>query len=207
MLEMKGCGGGGEVFGGGVVSGVLVYCGWQGIDEQCIVEIKQLYGFDKLLVECFWIMFKGFFIFDFGKSFYYYGDVWILVKFKFLVFISIGLWIFLLSYLILVLLGIVKVVCEGSCFDIVIIGLVLVGYFIFGFVLGVFLLVLFVGGSFVQWFLLCGFILDNWVSFFFIGKIIDYLWYIILLVFVLVIGVFVVIIMFICNIFFEEICK
>jgi microcin C transport system permease protein len=92
--------------------------------------------------------------------------------------ISIGLWTFLLSYLISVPLGIAKAVREGSRFDTATTGLVLVGYSIPGFVLGVFLLVLFAGGSFVQWFPLRGLTSDNWASLSLTGKITDYLWHI-----------------------------
>ena len=80
MLEMKGRGGGGEASGGGAASGASAYRGRQGIDEQRIAEIKQLYGFDKPPVERFWTMLKGFLTFDLGKSFYHHGDVWTLVK-------------------------------------------------------------------------------------------------------------------------------
>jgi hypothetical protein len=69
-------GGGGEASGGGAASGASAYRGRQGIDEQRIAEIKQLYGFDKPPVERFWTMLKGFLTFDLGKSFYHHGDVW-----------------------------------------------------------------------------------------------------------------------------------
>jgi microcin C transport system permease protein len=207
MLEMKGRGGGGEASGGGAASGASAYRGRQGIDEQRIAEIKQLYGFDKPPVERFWTMLKGFLTFDLGKSFYHHGDVWTLVKSKFPVSISIGLWTFLLSYLISVPLGIAKAVREGSRFDTATTGLVLVGYSIPGFVLGVFLLVLFAGGSFVQWFPLRGLTSDNWASLSFAGKITDYLWHITLPVFASVIGAFAVITMLTRNTFLEEIRK
>ncbi|MET3433496.1 microcin C transport system permease protein [Herbaspirillum seropedicae] len=207
MLEMKGRSGGGEASGGGAASGASAYRGRQGIDEQRIAEIKQLYGFDKPPVERFWTMLKGFLTFDLGKSFYHHGDVWTLVKSKLPVSISIGLWTFLLSYLISVPLGIAKAVREGTRFDTATTGLVLVGYSIPGFVLGVFLLVLFAGGSFVQWFPLRGLTSDNWESLSLMGKMTDYLWHITLPVTASVIGSFAVITMLTRNTFLEEIRK
>ena len=61
--------------------------------------------------------------------------------------ISLGLWTFLISYLISIPLGVAKAVREGSRFDALTTLLVLVGYAIPGFVLGVLLIVLFAGGT------------------------------------------------------------
>jgi len=66
--------------------------------------------------------------------------------------ISLGLWTFLLTYLISIPLGIAKAVRAGSAFDTATTFIVLLGYAIPSFVLGVVLLVFLAGGTFVQWF-------------------------------------------------------
>ncbi len=79
--------------------------------------------------------------------------------------ISLGLWTFLLVYLISLPLGIAKAVRAGTRFDTVTTFIVLLGYAIPSFVMGVVLLVLFAGGSFVQWFPLRGLTSANWDGF------------------------------------------
>src|SRR5215212_5868991 len=68
------------------------YRGRQGVDEQRIAEIKQLYGFDKPAHERFLQMLGQFARFDLGQSFYHNKDVWQLIKEKLPVSISLGLW-------------------------------------------------------------------------------------------------------------------
>ena len=55
--------------------------------------------------------------FDLGRSFFQNKDVWQLIKEKLPVSISLGLWTFLLIYLISVPLGIAKAVRAGTRFD------------------------------------------------------------------------------------------
>jgi microcin C transport system permease protein len=203
MMELKAQPGGGEASGGGA-SG---YRGRQGIDAERVKEIQALYGFDKPPAERFWQMLKGFATFDLGQSFYHHKDVWGLVKSKLPVSITIGLWTFFLTYFISVPLGIAKAVREGSRFDVVSTIVVLVGYSIPGFVLGVFLLVVFGGGSFVQWFPLRGLTSDDWETFSWFHKIVDYLWHITLPVTASVAGSFAVMTMLTKNTFLEEIRK
>ena len=100
--------------------------------------------------------------FDLGKSFFHNKDVGQLILEKLPVSISLGLWTFLLVYLISLPLGIAKAVRAGTRFDTVTTFIVLLGYAIPSFVMGVVLLVLFAGGSFVQWFPLRGLTSLNW---------------------------------------------
>jgi microcin C transport system permease protein len=124
--------------------------------------------------------------------------VWTLIKEKLPVSISLGLWTFLISYLVSVPLGIAKAVSEGSRFDALSTLFVLIGYAIPGFVLGVLLIVLFAGGSFLDWFPLRGLTSDNWN---------DYLWHLTLPLICIVIGSFAVMTMLTKNTFIEEIRK
>ena len=132
------------------------------IDAAQVAELKALYGFDKPPLERYLSMLKSFAQFDLGKSFFRNKDVWTLIKEKLPVSISLGLWTFLLSYLISIPLGVAKAVREGTRFDTLTTLLVLVGFAIPGFVLGVLLIVLFAGGSFLDWFPLRGLTSDNW---------------------------------------------
>ena len=88
--------------------------------------------------------------FDLGRSFLQNKDVWQLIKEKLPVSISLGLWTFLISYLISMPLGVAKAVREGTRFDALTTLVVLVGYAIPGFVLGVLLIVLFAGGTLLR---------------------------------------------------------
>jgi microcin C transport system permease protein len=206
MLELKGKGdaavSGAESSGGG-----STYRGRQGIDAERLVEVKTLYGFDKPPLERYFAMLKRFAQLDLGQSYYQHQSVWQLIVSKLPVSISIGLWTFLISYLISIPLGIAKAVREGSRFDAVTSTLVLIGYAIPGFVLGVLLLVIFGGGSFLQIFPLRGLTSDNWNDLTMMGKVLDYLWHLVLPITASVLGSFAVITMLTKNSFLEEIRK
>src|SRR5918999_2405802 len=196
--------GGGEV---GAPSGDAAYRGRQGLDPKQIEEIKQLYGFDKSAHERFFQMLGQFARFDLGRSFIHNKSVWELIKEKLPVSISLGMWTFVLIYLISVPLGIAKAVRAGTPFDTVTTFLILLGYSIPSFVLGVVLLVFFAGGSFVQWFPLRGIVSLNWAELSLWGKITDYLWHIALPVTAMTLGGFAVITILTKNSVLEEIRK
>ncbi|MGA0831599.1 MAG: ABC transporter permease subunit, partial [Polynucleobacter sp.] len=177
------------------------------VDEERLKEIKALYGFDKPALERYFAMLKRFAQFDLGQSYYQHKSVWDLVISKLPVSISIGLWTFFISYLISIPLGISKAVRDGTRFDRVTSTMILVGYAIPGFVLGVLLLVLFGGGSFLQIFPLRGLTSDNWNELSMMGKVLDYLWHLVLPITASVLGSFAVITMLTKNSFLEEIRK
>jgi len=175
------------------------------VDAKRIEEIRQLYGFDKPAPERFMQMLGQFARFDLGSSFFYPKTVWQLVREKLPVSISLGLWTFLLSYLVSIPLGIAKAVRAGTRFDTWTSLLVLVGYAIPGFVLGVALLVVF-GGQ-LQWFPLRGLTSGNWETLSWGAKVTDYLWHITLPVTASVLGAFAVTTILTKNAFLEEIGK
>jgi len=198
---------GGEVGGraaGGIGGG---YRGRQGVDAKQVEEIKKLYGFDKPPHERFVKMLAGFARFDLGRSFFHNKDVWQLIKEKLPVSISLGMWTFLLTYLISVPLGIAKAVRAGTAFDTATTFIVLLGYAIPSFVLGVVLLVYFAGGTFLQWFPLRGIVSSDWHELDLFHKVTDYLWHITLPVAAMVIGGFAVITILTKNSVLEEIRK
>src|SRR5262249_24403852 len=181
------------------------YRGRQGVDAKKVEEIKKLYGFDKPAHERFVRMIGQFARFDLGESFFHNKDVWQLIKEKLPVSISLGLWTFLLVYLISIPLGIAKAVRAGTPFDTATTFVVLLGYAIPSFVLGVVLLVYFAGGTFVQWFPLRDIVSTNWGELGWFAKIRDYFWHITLPVTAMVLGGFAVITILTKNSVLEEI--
>lgn len=203
MQELRGRGPG----GGEVAMTDNAYRGRQGVDEAKLAEIRALYGFDKPAHVRFWEMLKRFARFDLGTSYFHHKSVWELVKEKLPVSISLGVWTFLISYLVSIPLGIAKAVRHGSRFDLATSTMILIGYAIPSFVLGLALLVLFGGGSFWQLFPLRGLTSDNFAELSLIGKVLDYLWHIALPVTAMVVGSFAVTTMLTKNVFLEEIRK
>ena len=181
--------------------------GRRDLDAKQIEEIKKLYGFDKPPLTRYVEMLGNFARFDLGRSFMHNKDVWQLIKEKLPVSISLGLWTFLLSYLISIPLGVAKAVREGSRFDTATTLLVLVGFALPGFVLGVLLIVLFAGGTFLDWFPLRGLTSDNWASLSWPARITDYLWHLVLPLTCYAIGSFATITILTKNTFVEEIRK
>lgn len=172
-----------------------------------IAELKKLYGFDKPAHVRYFEMLGGFLRFDLGTSFLQNKGVWELIKEKLPVSMSLGLWTFLISYLISIPLGVAKAVREGSNFDIATSFLVLLGYAIPGFVLGILLIVLFAGGSFYEVFPLRGLTSDNWAELSAWGKVKDYFWHLALPLTCLVITSFATVTLLTKNTFVEEIRK
>jgi microcin C transport system permease protein len=177
------------------------------LDKQRVEELKKLYGFDKPAHVRYFEMLGSFARFDLGRSFMQNKDVWQLIKEKLPVSISLGMWTFLVSYLVSIPLGVAKAVREGTRFDAVTTLFVLLGYAIPGFVLGVLLIVLFAGGTFFDWFPLRGLTSDNWEELGWGARILDYFWHLALPLTCLVIGSFAVLTMLTKNTFVEEMRK
>ncbi len=181
--------------------------GRRDLDEKQLAELKALYGFDKPPLERYVGMLASFARFDLGKSFRQNKDVWQLIKEKLPVSASLGLWTFLLTYLVSIPLGVAKAVREGTRFDAVTTLAVLAGYAIPGFVLGVLLIVVFAGGTFLDWFPLRGLVSDNWAELAWPARIADYLWHLTLPLTCYAIGSFAVVTLLTKNTFIEEIRK
>jgi microcin C transport system permease protein len=207
VAQLQGREGGIEGGGAPAAAGAGGYRGRQGVDAARVEEIKKLYGLDKPAHERFFQMVGQFARFDLGKSFFQSKDVSQLIREKLPVSISLGIWTFLLTYLISVPLGIAKAVRAGTPFDTGTTLLVLLGYSIPSFVLGVVLIVFFAGGTFVQWFPLRGITSTNWDQLSLLGKVADYFWHITLPVLAMVAGGFAVITILVKNSVLEEIRK
>jgi len=184
-----------------------LYKAGRDLDRQRLEELKKLYGFDKPAHVRYFEMLGSFARFDLGRSFLQNKDVWQLIREKLPVSISLGMWTFLVSYLISIPLGVAKAVREGTRFDVVTSFFVLFGYAIPGFVLGILLIVLFAGGTFFDWFPLRGLTSDNWEELSWPARIADYFWHLALPLTCLVLGSFAVTTMLTKNTFVEEMRK
>ena len=183
------------------------YRGSNGLSDEHIEQLNKFYGFDKPFLERFFIMIGNYASFDLGMSYFHNQSVGDLILSKLPVSISLGLWSFIIVYLVSIPLGIKKAINDGSRFDIISSTIVLIGYSIPGFVLGIGLIVLLGGGSFFDIFPTRGLVSDNWSNLSVIEKILDYLWHITLPIICLIIGSFAVMTMLTKNSFIDEINK
>ena len=203
ISQIQGHGTGGEAAG----SSSALYQGDSGLDKEKLDKLKALYGFDKPAHQRFFEMLSKFAVFDLGESYIYQQSVTELIISKLPVSVTLGVWTFLITYLICIPLGISKAVRDGSTFDVLSSTFILIGYAIPGFVLGITLLVFLGGGSFWDIFPLKDIISDNWDQLPWYEKILDYLWHITLPLISLAVGSLAVMTMLTKNSFLEEISK
>ena len=183
------------------------YRGARGLDPQLIADLERQFGFDKPMGERFLLMMERYVQLDFGESFFQDRSVIQLVVDKLPVSISLGLWTTLLAYLISIPLGIAKAVRDGSRFDVWTSGAIFAGYAIPSFLFAVLLVVLFSGGNFLNWFPLRGIVSNDWEALSLGGKIVDYLWNLVLPITAMAIGGFATLTMLTKNSFLDEINK
>ena len=145
--------------------------------------------------------------FDFGESYFRSIEVTDLVLEKMPVSISLGLWSTLIVYLVCIPLGVRKAMRDGSRFDTVTSGLIIVGYGIPSFLFAIMLLVLFAGGSYWQIFPLRGLTSNGWEDLSVFGKIGDYFWHMALPILASVISGFATLTLLTKNSFLDEIRK
>ena len=183
------------------------YRGAQGLDPAFIKRLEVQYGFDKPAHERFLKMLWDYARFDFGQSYFRDVSVLRLIGEKLPVSISLGLWMTLISYAISIPLGIRKAVSDGSRFDIWTSGVVIVGYAIPGFLFAILLIVLFAGGSFWQLFPLRGLTSENFSQLSLGGKVVDYVWHLVLPITAMALGAFATSTLLTKNSFLDEIRK
>ncbi len=183
------------------------YRGAKGLPEEFIKDLEKQFGFDKPPIKRFISMIKNYLTFDFGESYFRSIAVIDLVIEKMPVSISLGLWSTLLAYLISIPLGIRKAVNDGSNFDTISSGIIIICYSLPGFLFAIILLVFFAGGSYYQWFPLRGLTSDNWADLNIIQRTLDYLWHITLPVLASTIGSFATLTLLTKNSFVDEIKK
>src|SRR6202167_5396658 len=124
-------GGVGQLGSGAAQSGGDIssrYRGSQGLAPKFIKELEKQYGFDKPVLERFWILVRDYSTFNFGKSDSRDVPVLELIKEKLPVSISLGMWMTFISYAISIPLGVSKAVRDGSRFETVTSAPVIFGY-------------------------------------------------------------------------------
>lgn len=183
------------------------YVGARGLPPEFIAELEQQFGLDKPPLERFLNMIWNYARFDFGESYFRKENVMDLVLEKMPVSITLGLWTMLISYLVSIPLGIRKAVRDGSSFDTWTSGIIIAAYAIPAFLFAIMLLVLFAGGSYWQIFPNRGLTSDGWEDLSLIGKVLDYLWHIVLPITALAIGGFATLTLLTKNSFLDEIKK
>lgn len=200
IQQLRGTGGEGSGIGGIGAAGR-----GREISAHEMAELKKQYGFDKPPLERYGEMMWNFAHFDLGRSFIRNQSVASLIVSKLPVSISLGMWSFLLSYLISIPLGIAKARRAGTRFDLISTIIVLIGFAIPGLLLGVLLIVLFAGGTFLEWFPLRGLVSDNWSDLSWPARIVDYFHHLALPIICYTIGSFAVLTLLTKNTFLEEI--
>jgi len=169
-------------------------------EEACVAE-------DIPALERFGLMMWDYMRFDFGESYFRSIEVTDLVLEKMPVSITLGLWSTLIAYLVSIPLGIRKAVRDGSRFDTITSGVIIVAYAIPGFLFAILLLVLFAGGRYFQIFPLRGLVSDGFEDMTLIQQIGDYFWHITLPVLASTISAFATLTLLTKNSFLDEIQK
>ena len=183
------------------------YEGARGLPEDFIKELEKQFGFDKPAPQRFLLMLVNYLKFDFGESYFRSIKVLDLIIEKMPVSITLGLWSTLIAYLVSIPLGVRKAVRDGTRFDTLTSGFIIVAYAIPGFLFAILLLVLFAGGSYFQWFPLRGLTSEGFEDFSVMKKISDYLWHITLPVIAATIASFATLTLLTKNSFLDEIKK
>ncbi|RVU85973.1 microcin C ABC transporter permease YejB [Leucothrix sargassi] len=183
------------------------YLGARGLDPEIVKEIEKRFGFDKPLMERYWMMLKSYLTFDFGDSFFKGGSVMELVIERLPVSISLGLWSTLIIYFISIPLGIYKARNHGAQLDTATTTFLITLSAIPGFLFAVLLVIIFAGGNYLDWFPLRGLTSDNWEELTWFGRITDYLWHMVLPTIALTIGSFLGLTLLTKNSFLDEISK
>jgi microcin C transport system permease protein len=124
-------------------------------------NIKHYYGFDKPILQRYFLWLGKLVRLDLGTSYTYERPVLDVILSRIPISLTFGLTGLFLTYLICIPLGIQKALKHGLIFDKWTSFLVFLGYSIPSFTLGVILIVLFGGGSFWNVFPISGIVSDN----------------------------------------------
>ncbi len=183
------------------------YRGARGLTVEDIAAIEARFGFDRPLHERYFSMLWDYLRFDFGDSLFRGGSVVDLIVDRMPVSISLGLWSTLIIYLVSIPLGIRKAIKHSSRFDVWTSGVIFAANAIPSFLFAILLIILFAGGNYFDWFPLRGLVSSNWDELSLGGKILDYLWHMVLPVTAIVIGGFASLTLLTKNSFLDEIHK
>ena len=144
-----------------------------GVSEEMLEALKKQYGFDKPLYMRYLIWLKNIGTLNFGESFRDEEPVVQVMLSKLPVSLQFGLVSFIMVYLVCIPLGIMKAVRDGTAWDSVSSGVLLVMYAIPPLMLGILLMIFLAGGSFLDWFPLQGLYSDHYDDLSFWGRVAD----------------------------------
>ena len=195
----------GQTTGGASTDIISKYRDALGRDVELVREIEATHGLDKPVHVRFARLIHNCLTFDFGNSFNENRSAVDLILSKLDVSISLGLWTTLIVYLVSIPLGIGKAVRDGSRFDVATSTVISVGFAIPAFLVAIALLILFAGGRYWQWFPIIGISSPNWDELSLMGKVLDWLWHLVLPVTAMVIGAFATLTLLVKNSFLDQI--
>lgn len=145
------------------------------VNESELENIKRYYGFDKPILQRYFIWLGKILRLDLGTSYSYEKPVLDLILQRIPISLTFGLSGLFLTYLICIPLGIKKALHHGDEFDRTSSILIFLGYSIPAFALAITLIVIFGGGSFFNLFPISGVVSDNFEDLTLFGRILDYL--------------------------------
>lgn len=207
QIRFGGGAGGAGGGGGGGGAGVGSHSQNSAVSEEVIEALKKQYGFDKPIHIRYLIWLKNISRLDFGESFTYEEPAIDVIKSKMPVSLQFGVISLIMSYLVCIILGVVKAVKNGSAFDYTTSFLLFIFYSIPGFMLAILLIVYFAGGSFFDWFPMGELYSDNYYDLSVWGKIVDRVHHFILPLICYMIGSFTVLTMLMKNSLLDEVKK
>ncbi len=178
-----------------------------GVSEEVILALKKQYGFDKPLYMRYLIWLKNISRLDFGESFTYEEPVLNVITSKFPVSLQFGIVSLVMSYLVSIILGVLKAIKNGTKFDYITSFFLIALYSIPGFMLAILLIVYFAGGSFYSWFPIGELYSDDYYNLSLWGKIVDRVHHFILPLICYMIGSFTVLTMLMKNSLLDEVKK
>lgn len=177
------------------------------VSEEVLEALKKQYGFDKPVHIRYLIWLKNLARLDFGESFTYEEPVLDVITSKLPVSLQFGVVSLIMTYIVCVVLGVLKAVKHGTAFDYISSFILFVLYSIPGFMLAILLIVYFAGGSFYDWFPMGELYSDNYYDLTLWGKIVDRVHHFILPLICYMIGSFTVLTMLMKNSLLDEIKK
>ncbi|MBN2353148.1 MAG: ABC transporter permease subunit [Spirochaetales bacterium] len=177
------------------------------VNSEEIARLNKIYGFDKPVVQQYFMWMGKIVRGDFGESFRSFRPVTQVIFSRVPISLTFGLTGFFLSYLICIPLGIKKALKHKQLYDSITSAIVYIGYSIPGFALGVLLLVFLGGGTFLNLFPLRGIVSDNFEYLPWYGKIFDFIHHMILPVFCYTVGGFAVLTTLMKNSLLDELGK
>ena len=162
----------GGALGAGAPAGPGYERGDQGVSEEIIEALKRQYGFDKPLLVRYGLWLKNIVTLNFGDSFIYEEPVLDVIFARVPISLQFGLTSLVLTYLVCIVLGVIKALQDGSPFDVGSSVVLFVMYSVPPLMLGI-LLIVFVAAADNSWFPIGGIVSDSYEDLDFWGKVRD----------------------------------